>query len=59
MSKKRNLVCPLCQSTEFKKEEGKIDSRWGVTAHKVTLMICKNCRFTMIFSKGRTIFDFD
>ena len=56
---RKKLVCPLCQGTEFKKQEGKMDSKWGFTAHKITLMICKNCRFILSFSKGRTIFDFD
>jgi len=59
MSEKKQLVCPLCQNTEFEKQEGKMDSKWGFTAHKIKLMICKNCRFIMSFSKGRTIFDFD
>ncbi|PVX26085.1 MAG: hypothetical protein CW716_06755 [Candidatus Bathyarchaeum sp.] len=55
----KQLVCPLCQNTDFEKQEGKIDSKWGFTAHKITLMICSRCRFIMSFSKGRTIFDFD
>ncbi len=59
VSTKKDLVCPLCQGTEFEKQEGKMDSKWGITAHKITMMICKNCRFIMSFSKGRTIFDFD
>jgi hypothetical protein len=56
---KTQLTCPLCKNTEFEKQEGKMDSKWGFTAHKITLMICKNCRLIMSFSKGRTIFDFD
>ncbi|MFZ7137598.1 MAG: hypothetical protein ACOWW1_04170 [archaeon] len=59
LSENKKLVCPLCQCTEFEKQEGKMDSKWGVTAHQITLMICKNCRFILSFSKGRTIFDFD
>jgi len=59
MPDKRQLVCPLCGSTKFKKEEGKMDSKWGFTAHKVTLMICQNCQYIMQFSRGRTIWDFD
>jgi predicted nucleic-acid-binding Zn-ribbon protein len=55
----RKLTCPLCGGTDFDKEEGKMDSKWGVTAHKITVMICRNCRFIMSFSKGRTIWDFD
>ncbi|MFX0137594.1 MAG: hypothetical protein ACFFDN_28405 [Candidatus Hodarchaeota archaeon] len=53
------LECPLCKGTKFKKEEGKMDSKWGITAHKITLMICENCKFILQFSKGRTIWDFD
>jgi len=59
MPAKQQLVCPLCGNTAFRKEEGKIDSKWGFTAHKVTLMICKRCQFIMQFFKGRTIWDFD
>jgi hypothetical protein len=55
----KQLVCPLCHGTSFQKQEGKMDSKWGFTAHRVTLMICEQCRFVMTFSKGRTIFDFD
>jgi len=55
----KNLVCPLCQGTEFDKQEGKMDSKWGITTHKITLRICKNRRLILSFSKGRTIFDFD
>jgi hypothetical protein len=58
-TERRHLKCPLCGLASFKKEEGKMDSKWGFTAHKVTLMICNNCQFIMQFSKGRTIFDFD
>jgi hypothetical protein len=36
-----------------------MDSRWGVTAHKVILMVCNDCQFIMPFSKGRTVWDFD
>jgi hypothetical protein len=59
MSENKKLECPLCQNTDFEKQEGKMDSKWGLTAHKVILMICKKCRFILSFSKGRTIFDFD
>jgi len=36
-----------------------MDSKWGITAHRATLIICRHCRFIMSFSKGRTIWDFD
>jgi uncharacterized paraquat-inducible protein A len=56
---RRALQCPLCHTSSFRREEGKMDSKWGLTAHKIVLMICNNCQFIMQFSKGRTIWDFD
>lgn len=52
--------CLWCkQSTSFQEEEGKLDSKWGVTAHKVKLFICNNCGYAHLFGLGRTIWDFD
>jgi hypothetical protein len=52
--------CLWCRQTAgFKEEEGKLDSKWGVTAHKFKLFICNNCGYTHLFGLGRTIFDFD
>ncbi|MEK6920197.1 MAG: hypothetical protein AABX62_04045 [Thermoproteota archaeon] len=59
MSERRSLTCPLCGSTSFSREEGKMDSKWGFTAHKIVLMVCNQCAFVMSFSKGRTFWDFD
>ena len=56
---KQYLECPLCGNSQFRKEQGRMDSKWGFTSHKITLMICEQCRFIMQFSKGRSIFDFD
>ena len=56
---KRRLTCPLCQHTEFDREQGRMDSRWGITSHKLVLMICKRCGLVLQFSAGRGIFDFD
>ena len=53
------LVCPLCQGTEFDQEEGRMDSRWGLTSHKLVLKICQRCGLVLQFSAGRSIFDFD
>lgn len=55
----RKLTCPLCGGSKFTREEGKMDSKWGFTAHKVIIMICDKCQFVMNFSKGRSIWDFD
>ena len=52
-------TCPLCGHREFQQEEGKLDSKWGMTAHRVTLLICERCRFVLTFYDGNSIFDFD
>jgi hypothetical protein len=54
-----DLVCPLCKGREFVSERGRMDSRWGITSHKMTLMICLHCSLVLSFSGGRSIFDFD
>jgi uncharacterized protein len=56
---KRHLECPLCKGTEFDRERGRMDSRWGMTSHKLVLMICRRCGLVLQFSAGRGIFDFD
>jgi uncharacterized protein len=53
------LRCPLCEGTEFDAEEGRLDSRWGVTTHKVVMRICRRCGLVLQFWAGRGIFDFD
>ncbi len=53
------LRCPLCQGTEFDTQRGRLDSRWGITSHKVVMKICQRCGLVLQFSAGRGIFDFD
>jgi hypothetical protein len=53
------LKCPLCDGTEFETQRGRMDSRWGITSHKLVLKICQRCRLVLQFSAGRGIFDFD
>ena len=43
MGEEIQLKCPICGGTTFRKEEGKIDSKWGFTAHKVLIFICNEC----------------
>lgn len=59
MTEAKSLVCLACGNSSFKKEEGKMDTKWGLMAHKVRLMICQECGFIMSFSKGKTLWDFD
>lgn len=58
-AKRAKLTCPVCGSTDFDREQGRMDSRWGLTSHKLVLMICQRCRLVLQFSAGRGIFDFD
>lgn len=40
-------------------EEGRLDSKWGITSHQVTLLICENCKFILHFYEGNSVWDFD
>jgi hypothetical protein len=53
------LKCPLCGGTAFDRQQGRMDSRWGITSHKLVLQICQRCGLVLQFSAGRGIFDFD
>jgi hypothetical protein len=55
----RRPTCPMCGNRTFRQEEGKLDSRWGLTAHRVLLLVCERCQFVLTFYEGNTIFDFD
>ena len=52
-------VCPLCGHQEFFREESRSDSRWGFTSHRMTLLICQQCRFVLHFYDAHSIFDMD
>lgn len=56
---RRLPTCPLCGGEQFTKEEGRLDSKWGITSHRVTLLICVNCKFILHFYEGNSIWDFD
>jgi hypothetical protein len=53
------LACPLCRGTQFQREQSRQDSRWGLTSHRMTLMICARCRYVLHFYDSHSIFDFD
>jgi predicted nucleic-acid-binding Zn-ribbon protein len=59
MSEKQTPTCPLCGNQQFKREEGRMDSKWGVTSHKIILLICTRCQHILQFYNKRSIFDFD
>jgi uncharacterized protein len=55
----RKPTCPLCGGDQFRKEAGRLDSKWGFTSHKLILLICERCQFVLHFYDGHSIFDFD
>ena len=55
----RRPTCPLCANQSFRQEEGKFDSAWGMTAHRVRMLICERCQYVLTFYDGNTIWDFD
>ena len=59
LGERRRPACPMCSNMTFRQERGKIDSEWGITAHRVLLLICERCSYVLSFYEGNTIFDFD
>ena len=51
--------CPLCGYQEFQREEGRLDSKWGMTSHKLILLVCLRCRYVLHFYDSHSIWDFD
>lgn len=56
---RRRPACPLCGGRSFTSEEGRLDSKWGFTSHRVILLVCERCRFVLHFYEGNSIWDFD
>ena len=52
-------TCPLCHGQRFTREEGRLDSKWGLTSHRVILLVCEQCRYILQFYEGNSIWDFD
>ncbi|MGV9306398.1 MULTISPECIES: hypothetical protein [unclassified Nonomuraea] len=51
------LTCPLCHSTEFTRQDGRIDNKNGYLPNPVALMICKLCNYVLPFWERKSIFD--
>ncbi len=49
----------MCGHDEYRREAGKLDSEWGITAHRVEMLVCLTCGYVLLFYQGNTIFDFD
>ena len=50
---------PSLREQHVPQEEGKLDSAWGLTAHRVRMLICERCQYVLTFYEGNTIWDFD
>ena len=31
------MTCPVCGGTDLDREQGRMDSRWGLTSHKMVI----------------------
>ena len=51
------LKCPLCGGMQFDQQQGRMDSRWGITSHKLGQDLQGG--LVLQFSAGRGISDFD
>jgi len=51
--------CPLCGNQHYRREEGRLDSKWGMSSHKIILLICNHCQYILHFYNGNSIWDFD
>lgn len=46
------LTCPVCGGTSFTEEEGKVETRWGMSKHVLTMRICQRCSHVLFFYQG-------
>lgn len=53
------LACPLCGCQEFSEQTSRQDSRWGITSHVMTLLICRHCTYVLHFYQRNSYWDFD
>lgn len=53
------LRCPLCAGDRFDRQESRQESRWGFTSHRMTLLVCRRCRYVLHFYDRHSIFDVD
>ena len=51
------LKCPVCDGGDFEVEESRQNGRWGVTSHRLTLHICRTCRYVMHFYDAHSMFN--
>ncbi|WP_420113893.1 hypothetical protein [Pseudactinotalea sp.] len=46
------LQCPVCNGTSFREEEGKVETRWGMSKHVLTMRVCQSCAHVLFFYQG-------
>ena len=52
------LSCPLCENTTFQREESGRTAA-GPHSHRMTLMVCRRCRYVLHFYDEHSVFDLD
>lgn len=43
------LRCPVCRGVHFREEEGRLQTRWGMGSHILTMKICRRCGNVLFF----------
>jgi uncharacterized protein len=51
------LQCPVCDGLEFETQESRQNGRWGLTSHRMTLHVCRECRYVLHFHDAHSIFN--
>ena len=46
------LVCPVCRGSSFRDEEGRLQTRWGMSSHVLTMKVCDRCSYVLLFHQG-------
>lgn len=46
------LRCPGCGHGDFREEEGRMSTMWGMASHTVTIRICERCQHALFFHQG-------
>ena len=46
------VTCPLCGGGSFREEEGKVETRWAMGHHILTMKVCQGCSHVLFFYQG-------
>ncbi len=46
---RRELICAVCGGADFAEEEGRLNTKWGMGGHILTMRICQGCGNVLFF----------